>query len=275
MNILPKKRFHVRNKDNIARVRRDEAQALEEEEERQRRVDLAEQEARMQVLRQRATKSQAQSTRAEQTGAAVERAESADQLEHVNFFAAAEAGVKSASVKNKEHEAEKKDEQEKLEKRIGILTYLGQSSAEVVGKAWYDKDSEQRRKEDDIRGKKSEKFKRASDPLHRMNDYLRKKEEADRHRESRDKSYSKRHTHKTHHRHSSTPAASSSLSGAAKMQQLRQERLRREQQERHRAEQVLAKARGDPTPADQTNVPVARYSSQFNPHLARQNRSTF
>lgn len=35
--------------------------------------------------------------------------------------------------KNAEHEADKKKEQEEWEKKVGILTYLGQSSNETSG----------------------------------------------------------------------------------------------------------------------------------------------
>ena len=99
---------------------------------------------------------------------------------HVNFFANLEDGQQVEGVANKEHELEKKKEQEDYEKQIGLLTYLGQGSRESTGEsAWYEKPSLiktlQQQPPEEI-NHKSEKAKSMFDPLRVIRHYIGKPE---------------------------------------------------------------------------------------------------
>jgi len=159
MNILPKKRWHVRTKDNIARVRRDEAQAAEEERERTSRAKLAEQEARMSLLRGMASNRMTNEQKEESERIQAKFVKSSDpeteivpstSSGHVNLFADLEAGEdigNKGNTGNKEREEEKKKEQEEYEKSVGYLTYLGQDTNELTGdKSWWQKIPENRKR---------------------------------------------------------------------------------------------------------------------------------
>ncbi|XP_019634612.1 PREDICTED: leukocyte receptor cluster member 1 homolog [Branchiostoma belcheri] len=294
MNILPKKSWHVRNKDNIAKVRRDEAKAAEEEKERERRRALAEQEARTELLRSRARQRLGEGGKEETiqgpsssndttsvTGTELVPAASLGHQGHINFFKDLEEGKKVGGV-NKEHEEEKKKEQEQREKDIGLLTYLGQSAVEAQGnKPWYlnkTRRDDTLKKEDDEQDKSSSvsssldmKRKNFLDPVHDMNRYLSKK------RSKHQKEHKKKHKEKDRDRHKGSESRSRQ-GPSVSVQQLRAERLKREAEERAKTERLLALRRGEapkPTEAEVMETSKFRYNSQFNPDLVRKPRPRY
>ena len=178
MNILPKKRWHVRTKDNIARVRRDEAKAAEEAKELEKRIKLADQEARTSYLRKKA---QEKKPNLDELGLEVFQGEdkqllsSSDTVEHsssvlapsghVNFFQHLEEG-ESTSTTNKDRENEEKKEKEEYEKKIGLLTYLGQDTHELTGeKSWWQKIPENREVPSNVEEETNDKQKKNLDIL--------------------------------------------------------------------------------------------------------------
>ncbi|XP_069856894.1 leukocyte receptor cluster member 1 [Dipodomys merriami] len=249
MNILPKKSWHVRNKDNVARVRRDEAQAREEEKERERRVLLAQQEARTEFLRKKA--------RSHCALPELEAAEAGAQSSGpVDLFRDLLEEGKGVTRGNKEYEEEKRQEKERQEKALGILTYLGQSAAEAQTQPpWYQLPPG--------RGgpppgpAPDEKIKSRLDPLREMQKHLGKK---------RKHSMEESHPAREKQRPKEPPT----------LDQLRAERLRREAAERVRAEALLARVQGRASQGEPEEEEMddrrRRYNSQFNPQLAKRPR---
>ncbi|XP_004715738.1 leukocyte receptor cluster member 1 [Echinops telfairi] len=246
MNILPKKSWHVRNKDNVARVRRDEAQAREEEKERERRALLAQQEARTEFLRKKARGHQ-------DAPPALEAGE--PRAGPVDLFRELLEEGKGASQGNKEYEEEKRQEKERQEKALGILTYLGQSAAEAQTQPpWYQLPPS--RGAPPAGPGPDEKVKGRLDPLQEMQRHLGKK---------------RKHSDPSRRE---VPAEKLRPSGSPTLEQLRAERLKREAVERARAEVLLARVRGGQPPEDTEEMDERRrgYNSQFNPQLARRPR---
>ncbi|TSL82553.1 Leukocyte receptor cluster member 1 [Bagarius yarrelli] len=264
MNILPKKSWHVRNKDNIARVRRDEARAAEEEKEIQRRVERAEQEARTDYLRKKSRAALEHTTGARDEG---ETSGDTGVVEHLNLFPLEDGSEKKGNV---EYLREKKEEKEKQERAIGLLVSLGPAPGTEVS-PWYlkkrerDKDGEKEKEKQDSgkrkglseeeREKREKKLKDNLDPMKDIRKALAVKERKHKKKERREK-------------RERTSAASS-------REQLRAERLRREAEERRRAQDLLDQRNGTGKAKDSREEPDERdraYNSAFFPELARKRR---
>lgn len=308
MNILPKKRWHVRTKDNIARVRRDEAAAQEDEKKRLDKLKLAESEARINYLRRQSglpesvikgTSTQESSEiTLEETAIQTSSSTSA-----VDLFADYKSHVKKT---NKDLEKEKKEEQEKYEKQIGYLTYLGQDTNEALKvRSWYElaPNRSENPTETQLKTKISQdpltlinalipkekqppvqtatkRQKRSPSPAVSLNVTERSPEskrqranEKDRKKRKHDKKH-KKHKHKR----SKSEKTNELVEDAKrdKLNRLRKERLLREERERLRQEQLFApKVSAIPANAVITPAPtpriVQKYNSQFNPEFAKQN----
>ncbi|XP_053472206.1 leukocyte receptor cluster member 1 [Ictalurus furcatus] len=274
MNILPKKSWHVRNKDNVARVRRDEERAAEEEKELRRRAELAEQEARTAYLRRKSRAA------LDHTAGQVDEGETCGETgrtEHLNLFPLEDSSEKKG---NAEYLREKKEEKEKQERAIGLLVSLGPAPG-TEATPWYlkererDKDGEKERERDkdgekererqdkgkrkviseEEREKKDRKLKDSLDPLKDIKKALAvkdRKEKKHKKKEKRDKG-------------ERTSAGSSK-------EQLRAERLQREAEERRRAQALLDQRNGVGGAKDGQKESEERdrpYNSAYFPELVR------
>ncbi|XP_037726451.1 leukocyte receptor cluster member 1 homolog [Drosophila subpulchrella] len=293
MNILPKKRWHVRTKENIARVRRDQAAAAAEEKIRQDKLEFAESEARINFLRRQSGLPEKVSSPKETEG---KPESSTEPSKGVDLFADYKSAVKTT---NKDLEKEQKEEQEKYEKQIGYLTYLGQDTNEALKvRSWYEVAPKRPEVGDPAATEAFLKQKLAHDPLTLINALLppEKKDPKKATKRKRErtptpppepssshklKKSKKDKKHKKHKGHKSKKDSKETLLDAErqkreKLDRLRRERLRREAAERQRSEALFAPkepavtASAASTPAPTPRI-VQKYNSQFNPELAKQN----
>lgn len=289
MNILPHKSWHVRTKKSIARFKRDEEKASTAEDGKTKRIKLAESEARINQLRHKIAHSPKATTT--DTGGA----------EVFNLF----ANFEDSRVDDAEQKKEKAVAQEKWEVGAGIFSYLDgryRHDDEAVDDQWYTKSHEDRMKlnQHNITAKaiQDDKIKSVYDPLNVIKFYqtkltkkhdqpstsqsikqengdhemtketLGKLYEIEKAKKLKKKSKKSKKT-KKHKRHRSKSDSEDDQAVAIKsklINKLKQERLEREQAERAKTKRLLG--------GEETSEPTTqRFHSQFNPHLAKQNRN--
>ncbi|XP_016090326.1 leukocyte receptor cluster member 1 homolog isoform X2 [Sinocyclocheilus grahami] len=266
MNILPKKSWHVRNKDNIARVRRDESQAAQEQREIQQRVERAEQEARTEYLRKKAQAALQQTGKGTEDGETAETSRGAQEIEHLNLFPLEDSSEKKG---NAEYLKEKKEEKEKQERAIGLLVSLGPAPG-TEATPWYmkcgkekeeDRDKKEKGKNkprsitEEEKEKKDRKLKDGLDPLKEMKKALAVKDGKEKKHKKKEKK-----------------DRGEKRSGESSVERLRAERLQREAEERKRTQALLDQRSGGGKEKEQEREMGDRdrpYNSAYFPELAR------
>jgi hypothetical protein len=281
----------VRNKRNIERVRRDEEIAKQNELSKEKRILLAEQERRTQLLRDKAqTSSQTVTTTV---------IEGSLPSKHINIF---DDFKDKITTENIEHQKEVKEEKEKWEITNGLLNYLHKKDVDSDNNWYLDShdvrmklvdDKNDHKINNDLKDVKVKKF---NDPLEDMKRYLdvMKHKTSDNSNKSNKKCIqfvksndskkdkkSVKHKHKKKkrkRRHSSSSSEdsdntsnTSNKSVSKSLEQLRAERLNREKVERERTRLLLSSKMKTNEELVIMDDRQRSYNSQFNPQIARQN----
>ncbi|KAL9548981.1 hypothetical protein MBANPS3_005434 [Mucor bainieri] len=283
MNILHHKSWHVYNKDNIERVRKDEAEAEAEAKKKQDRVILAESEARLDLLRKRANANLP----------TIQDTQDTKRIEHVNLFQDLE-DKRNANTNNPELEAEQKAKDEKWEKQITMYLDKGTEKGNWIRMIssvmpadapysiapWYAKPSAQRqdkyidqhvfkrshKNDDNPHRRKRKPLEINDDPLDYITKTLSKRDEKKHsrreHRSSSSSSDTKKKKTKHSHRHDRSKSSDKST---ISIEELRAKRLERERNEQSRLKSLYLH---DGEDAEEEKVELddrkRGYNSQFN-----------
>ncbi|KAI1726903.1 leukocyte receptor cluster member 1 [Ditylenchus destructor] len=280
MNILPKKKWHVRTKENMARVRRDEAKAAAEQKAIDDRIKLADNEDRIRRLKkQTGTEDEpgffeGLSSKATTSGEATFSETGANATKHVNLFVELEEQErKNLAHGNKEYEAEKKKEQDDWESKMGIMKRFAEDTKEYSKeKYWWENIPL-------VRETVSKPDKDSVNTLPQPSTTLQKVEKKRKHSTLSTSSSSS----SIEVVEKSAKAAQSASSSAedkkrSKLEKLRAERLARERAEHERVKELLKPKKEEDYPLDaQTqrkleleNERNRKYNPQFNPDFVRQ-----
>ncbi|KAI9470955.1 MAG: hypothetical protein EXX96DRAFT_654009 [Benjaminiella poitrasii] len=253
MNILHHKSWHVYNKTNIERVRKDEAEAEAEAKKKQERALLAESEARLNLLRKRA-----EARLLDEGDTSIIQHQ---KVEHVNLFK--DLADKS---NNEEHEDEKNEKDKKWERQITM--YLDKGTTKD-GEPWYTKkDRKDEKYVDPYTFKSNKKQKREpvklnDDPLHYISKTLKKREE-----KKRRKEYKSRHEHKSRHerdrKRKEVKKEAEKKSGSLTIEELRARRLERERNEKARLQSIYMGHDSNEQDEVELDDRKRTYNSQFN-----------
>ncbi|ORX52849.1 hypothetical protein DM01DRAFT_1336632 [Hesseltinella vesiculosa] len=240
MNILPHKSWNVYNKKNIEKVQRDEAKAQEEDDAKRQRAILAESQARLQMLRQRAAER------------AIESGHEPQPTQPIRLFAEEEQ-----NHQNEEALKDKLAQEKKLERQFTMYLDKGaqETDAPWYSKNEYDRYSDKhtsrqftRKNEQGHNRRKRPAITLPEDPLCLM--------KANTHDDSARASALAPAKKKYKNSHSpSSPSSHRARSSKSSIEDLRQQRLKREQAEKLRTRKLLY---------GETPTQGRGYNSQYN-----------